>query len=607
MRQQENLDVDFDLDDLDNLLLAVQEVSNQDVRLTSQNFDAFLFEVATPIRRQMLEQLTHFANMLQSELALHQDDLVGRLRDIRGRDLVTLEAETVLDEEEPVNRLEAIDYTLDKIRIEKLYPIQELLRAEHADSEGYFLALEATQQLDTLKAMFDGIGMCLDRRFFQYSGAEHGDHFFETKHAVSHAYYEARQLQQRLRAESLPIQEFSRMFAESDLSADSLRAIAKEIRGKINTLVIENFPNNADQRRLYNVMVRDVFSVIKASPETTGHQRIVMLMLETPGRFHEWMRYKTLARINENYTSGGVANIALADSLIGYGNDERFLYLMREFLDDQEFCQLLEQPVAENTAKEIFIGEVATIYQSRRDIRQIVEAASGITDHLTPGEAMREVGDLSAAMARGDVQAIIEICERIENKSIDLFHQVDSEYALEQILDQGLLVSKWGRGEQHNRFLGGGVYFWGAQQEDWLKADDVSLHLTYPVSGLALKRNRYNNTQRGYNSAQRWLYADETFLDSQKKFNILAMIPAEALVIKKYEEGQDFPLNNEGYSARRIIEVTDYDIQEARWVWRLDNHYIDYDTDYFVSPEKEAVLKEHLGDGIQIQRDVLSP
>jgi|GEM_PF-7019038 len=591
-----NLDV---LDKLcDEVNLAVEE---QPVQLISKDFSEWLYSQYTAgFQRYELSRM-HPDN-LQFIIPIYQNEFLGRLKTIYATDLEGLEVFPVLEESEFKNVEEEIGAQLKRIDEEKIKPIEAEVAAfaQNNNPDSYWQYTASLQKLTALKAMFDGLLACSDRRLFDnFANPEIGAYFFKLKGRISAASRQAGEQKRKLSAQVLPIQECEAVLQSSSLDPEGINQENVGVRKKIDRLVVEHFPGNQNQYYIAEQLLKDTFGVMKENTELSKVGQWKILLLQLPRKFAEWRDYKALTQRNENYTSAGVANIALADEFVRLGQGSE------PFVHAEEFLKNTTPPGSEK-AREYFLKEIKLIYESRRSIQVLLDSIEGRTELLTPAEAMRDVSDLTGAMHSGELERVIEIVARLESKNIDIYHETSNYDSYHKILDEGKMYSTWAARRYSDTFFGGGIYFWGAQQEDWLKGGSEALHVIYPVKDLFIVRNKYNNPNKGpFSGAGRYFGSDESsFPHSQKKYNIIAMMPARALNIEKWEESPHRPLSNEGYTAETIADIEEKSVEECNFIWRIDKHHGQYDTEFFITPEKETLLKKYLGDDIRVEHDV---
>lgn len=590
------------LDDIDDLLAEVAETSTS-IPITKKDSDEILYSSFSTGHRPPLERI--HPELRDREVRLHETDLLRRLRDVRGINPLSLEITPPLDESEPSTTREAIKYTIGKIIEEKIIPTREKSRflKDLAGENRYVAALEVIQEMQSVKTMMDGTSTGLDRKFFDFTDPDIEAGFFDLKREISTVLREADGYRKESATAILPTEEVEGFIKSGSLDIESLESTAQAINSSLKRIVSDRFRNNPNQSLLFVEMARDTLSTIKERETSDNETKLKVLMLEIPSRIDGWLKYKKLSALNQNYVGSGVANIALADDLISCGYEGIALPLLHETLESSKLYSLLEKPRPEDSARETFMSEISLIYDSRISIDSVLESTRGKNEIMTPKEAMFEISQLSGAMSRGETSEVMRIVEGLEGKKIDLYHVTANSYAFDQILSEGRLVSNWANKKFGDTFFGGGLYFWGAQQEDWLKGGDESIHVVFPMKDLFIIKNKYNNPQKGPFSERG---AFEEFADSQKKSNLIAMIPANALKMIEHQNLGYRPRNNEGYSAGTIEDVTDFEVEQSNFIWRIDKHYGNYDTSYFISQETENALRELFGNNISIERNVMS-
>lgn len=577
-------------------------------QLTVQSFSRWMYDQYAGVRRDPLERIPQ--QYLSYVLPTHQSELLGRLNNMRAINLKSLEVTPVFEEQgkEETGLEEQVQIVLGKIEEEKIQPIQRrLAKIVDADSpQGYFELAELNQQLSALRVMFDGVLATSDRRLFDnFTNPEVGEQFFDLKREASELLYRCRDQKSEWTGEVLPVEQTLEKVRSGTPSAEGIVQTAKEVRDELSRLIVSRFSENPNQQYLLEQLYRDTLAILKDDPGLDREDQFKILLLGLPQRFSGWYDYKMLARRNPNYTGSGITNIALADNFIRHVTAEEPFELAKDILGHKE---LISEPIEEG-AEKYFLGEVELIYDSRRSIERVLSSLKGESELLLPAEAMHEVSELTYHMNQGDVEAVLGVVERLEGRTIDLYHETADRHSFESILEEGKLYSSWAQGHYGDTFFGGGIYFWGAQQEDWMKGGPEAIHTIAPVKDLFIIRNKYNNPNKGpFSSMARYLrYTQEGYPHSQKKYNLICMIPAFALGIKKWNESEERPLSNEGYTAETIADVEDYSIDEANFIWRIDKHYGHYDTEYFIGPEKEELLKRFLGESVRVERNVTTP
>lgn len=593
---------EFDLDLLCDEINKASIETKETPELSSKDFSSWLYAQYTGYRPDTLSRI--HPEVMKRILPRYQNEFSGRLKIIRATDLEGLEAVPILEDQEFNNSEDEISSLLKSIEKEKIIPLEKEIdqALEKIKPENYYQFVQFQQKIIALKIMFDGLLMCSDRQFFDhFSNPEIGDYFFEMKSRVAELVYKTSEQRKELAREALPISECTKFVQNTNLDNKNLKDTQDKLENILSRLVCENLPENKNQQYILEQLLKDVIYSIKENKELTINDKLKALVLSLPRKFSDWYDYKTLSKRNPNYTSAGVENIALADEFIRYGGENNPLKLAETFLKNDG----LSSP-ENNKAYEYFLQEIGAIYESRRSFEYLLAEHEKSIERLAPAEAMREVSELSNAMNSGNIENVLKIVERIEKRTIDLYHETANADAYDSILTEGRLNSAWSERRYSDTFFGGGVYFWGSQQEDWIKGGSESIHVVVPVRDLFIIRNKYNNPNQGrFVQTQRYTDFNEgVFPHSQKKYNILCMMPARSLEIKKWKESEKYPLSNEGYTAETIADVQEYNIEECNFIWRNDKHYGRYDTDYFIDEEKEKMLKEHLGNNIQIERGV---
>lgn len=590
-------------DELDTLCDEIDSaLETQPIQLTSRDFSQFLYDQYTGSRGNQIERM-HPAYIREYVMPTYQNEFLGRLKSIRAIDLEGLETRPILeDEEEARNLEEEINATLQKIEEEKIQIIEQqiLQLAEQESPDTYWTAVEISQKLATLRTMFDGLLACTDRRLFDnFENPEIGQYFFILKSKISALARQIREHKRKFSSEVLPAKECQGIIKSAPSDEEGIKHANIGLQRQIELLVASKFSENQNQRYVATQLLEDVFDVVKESGELSKKDEWKMLVLQLPRKFSEWRDYKTLARRNQNYTGGGIANIALADEFIRVGHGADLFAEAESFLKETTATE-------HERGRDFFLKEIKAIYDSRRSVEALLASIEGRSEMLTPAEAMREVSVLTGAMQSGELERVLEIVERLESKTMDLYHETSDYSAYQKILEEGKMYAAWAARRYGDTFFGGGIYFWGAQQEDWMKGGSEALHVVCPVKDLFIIRNKYNNPNKGpFSGYGRYSsYGEDAFLHSQKKNNIIAMIPARALNIEQWRESPDRPLSNEGYTAETIADIEGYSREECNFIWRIDKHYGNYDTDYFISEEKEAQLRTCLGEGIKVERGV---
>ena len=517
---------------------------------------------------------------------VYTNEFLGRAKGILATDLASLDIVPGAVEDEAQDPEQEIRVTLEKIVSEKISPLSARLDWLDEEDEGarYMGVLELSQASGTLRSMFDGLTACTDRKLFDnFTDPSVGRFFFDIKGQAADLHRRVQEKRREIAKDNISIDDWRDVIQGSGRDAQDLLAMDRAMEGRLAHRVASEAGENPNQALLASQMRKDVVDRLRSVAELSPDERRALLFLDLPNRFDGWLDYKTLLKTNPDYVGGGVANIALADDFIRYGGEDPF-ETAQAFLK-KRVSHAGEEP---GRAMEFFLSEISAIYESRRSIEAILASVEGRSELLTPVEAMQEISDLSHAMNGKDLERVLEIVERLEGKTIDLYHAPPDYSAFESILADGKLHSAWASRRYSDTFFGGGLYFWGAQQEDWLKGGQEAIHVVYPMKDLFAIRNKYNNPNKGPFS--RYGYNDDPFPHAQKKFNIIAMIPALALNIKGHSRSAGGPLSNEGYTAQEIADVDEYGLDESNFVWRIDKHYGHYDSEYFIDDAKEAQL-----------------
>lgn len=601
MSVAEEIDV-LDLDDLMGEIDAAAEAQEHPTPvLTSVDFRGFLRSQYAGYRQDQLDRI--YPEMRRRFVNVYTNEFLGRAKAILATDLASLDIVPGAAEDEAQDAEQEIRVTLERVVSEKISPLAARLDwlDEEDESVRYMGVLELSQASGTLRSMFDGLTACTDRKLFDnFTDPSVGRLFFDIKGHAADLHRRVQEKRREIAKDNISVDDWRNTIEGAGQNTQNLVTMDRTMEGRIAERVAAEAGENPNQTLLVVQMRKDVIDRLRFAADLSPDERRALLFLDLPNKFDGWLDYKTLLKTNPDYVSGGVANIALADDFIRYGGDEPF-ETAQEFLG-QRAAHAGEEP---GRAMEFFLSEISAIYESRRSIESILASVEGRSELLTPAEAMREISDLSHAMNSKDLERVLEIVERLEGKTIDLYHTPPDYSAFESILADGKLHSAWASRRYSDTFFGGGLYFWGAQQEDWLKGGQEAIHVVYPMKDLFAIRNKYNNPNKGPFS--RYGYNDDPFPHAQKKFNIIAMIPALALNIKGHSRLAGGPLSNEGYSAQEIADVDQYGLDESNFVWRIDKHYGHYDSEYFIDDAKEAQLKKTLGDDVRVERGVTTP
>lgn len=594
--------------DLDDLLGEIDEASaGQELPkpvLTSLDFRGFLRGQYAGYRHEQLSRL--YPDVRQRFVEVYTNEFLGRIKGILATDALSLEiVPTPSTEEEQGDPEQEIRAILEKIISEKIQPLAARLEWLDEESEDgrYISVLELSQAATTVRGMFEGLTACTDRNLFDnFTDPSVGRLFFDVKGQMSAVHRKVQEKRKEVAKGAISPHEWRAEIKKPAFTAEAVAEMDDKIDAKIAERIAKEAPENPNQHFLAAQMRKDIIEQLRATGDLDKEEQRTLLLLDLPGRFDGWLDYKALLKTNPDYVGGGVANIALADDFIRYGGEHPFA-VAEEFLKQRSSKN--EQGPARGA--DFFLSEISAIYESRRSIEAILASVEGRNELLTPAEAMREISDLTGAMNSKDLERVLEIVERLESKTIDLYHSPPDSSSFESILADGKLYSAWANRRYGDTFFGGGLYFWGSQQEDWLKGGQEAIHAVYPMKDIFAIRNKYNNPNKGPFSRESYYGNAGQFPHAQKKFNIICMIPALALNIERHTRAAGGPLSNEGYTAQEIADVEQYGLEESNFIWRIDKHYGNYDSEYFIDEKKEAQLREALGDEIRVERGVTTP
>ncbi|MCI5065859.1 hypothetical protein MRY87_09060 [bacterium] len=393
-----------------------------------------------------------------------------------------------------------------------------------------------------------------------------------------------------LAAQILPLTEIRDIVRNTEPEPDSLRncclQVLEALRDYITTGEDEYTGFSPPQ------LLRDAVEVLRHQDGLTPHERFVLTIMEILPRFMDAEREQPSFSKNPLFISDGISRFSLAESF----SECAIVDETEPFAKAREFLKEIATAAGYRSERaEQFLTEVQDIYQGLPDTDTDTENAKPV---LSTKLAMRWISALTERMEAGELSSVLQLAEQLERYSIRLYHEFASPHDMDQVRSEQRILSKWARGAYTHDF-GGGLYFWGAQQE-WYRPSNHALAMVFPIADLFPVLEVYRPSDRRAPAPS----------SGFRKQTLVCMVPAFAIEFDELDSSAPHPPNNEQYSAGTIATIVNPRVEEPPFIWRLNRqHRTDnrYQTEFFIDAEKERVLRRVLGDEIGIERGITRP